>query len=444
MKIFATLGMLLLCLNLGCSRQPPNEPVTVTFLDIEWDTPDLMPGLAQDLQDFTRQTGIQVKRLPRPDGSFNQLALWRELLQKRNGTPDVVSIDVIWSGILNQYLMDLRPYFGTEISSENPVLAASYTVGDKLVAVPHHAYLGVMLYRPDLLRKYGYREPPKTWDELERMAARMQAGERARGEKDFWGYVWQGGIDEDLTCSALEWQMSEAGGQIIEDDKTVSVNNPQVIAAWQRAAHWVGTISPPGVVAYAKWDAQNVWGSGKAVFLRGWQSNYSLITHGWPFPESRSHVPAANPASFGITSMPGGRAGRVSTLGGNGLAISQSSTHPREASELIKFLLRRDVELMRTSEHSEPPKYAELYQLPVLLDPYPQIANLSHGGEVVARPSIVAGEKYPDVSTAYIQAVHSVLTGGKTPSLAAADLEKELVTMTGFRKGPPERDGRSK
>ena len=55
----------------------------------------------------------------------------------------------------------------------------------------------------------------------------------------------------------------------------------------------------------------------------------------------------------------------------------------------------------------------------------------------MARPSIIAGQKYEDVSRAYIRAVHSVLTGEKNPSLAAADLEKELVEITGFRKGPP-------
>jgi trehalose/maltose transport system substrate-binding protein len=444
MRIVGMLGLVLL--SMGCSRQPAHEPITVTYLDIEWDTPDLMPGMAKDLQDFTRETGIQVKRLPRPDGSFNQLALWRELLQKGTGTPDVVSIDVIWSGMLSQYLLDLKPYFSNEMGSQNPVVLASYTVGDKLVAIPHHAYVGVLLYRPDLLQKYGYQAPPKTWDDLEAMAKRIQAGERAKGVKDFWGYAWQGGVDEDLTCSALEWQISDGGGRIIEDDKTISVNNREVIRAWQRAARWIGSISPPGVAAYAKWDSQNFWGSGKAAFLRGWQSDYSLLTRGWPFAGSRSHMPPGSPARFGITSMPGGRAGRASTLGGNGLAVSQSSAHPREALELIRFLLRRDAQLMRTSEHSEPPQEADLYELPAIFEVYPQLPKLTqHGSTVVARPSVVAGQKYEEVSTAYIRAVHSVLAGEKTPSAAAADLGKELAGITGFRQGLPSNlDGSSR
>ena len=427
MKIIGMLGILLLSLGLGCSRQSSREPVTVTFLDIEYDTPDRLPGLAQDLQAFTRETGIRVKRLPRPEGSLNQLAMWRELLQKRAATPDVYGIDVIWSGIFNQYFLDLKPYFTAEISSQYPVVAASYTVGDKLVAIPRHAYVGVLMYRADLLRQYGYREPPQTWDELERIATRIQAGERSKGQKDFWGYVWQGGVSEDLTCSGLEWQVSEGGGRIIENDQTISVNNPRTIQAWQRATRWVGSISPPGVVAYEKWDAENVWRSGKAAFHRAWVSDYSLITF---------HTPPGNATQFGVTSLPGGSAGRADTLGGNGLAVSRTSGHPREALELIRFLLRRDAHLMRASADSEPSKEQELYDLPEILEPYP-LRSRQHPGRVVARPSIVSGEKYEDVSRAYIRALHSVLTGEKIPSVAAAALEKELVRITGFRPGSP-------
>src|SRR4029077_9206184 len=186
MKTVGIVAILLLSLEVGCSRQSSHEPVTVTFLDIEYDIPERLPGLAQDLRAFTQETGIRVRRLPRPEGSLNQLVMWRELLQKRAPTPDVYGIDVIWSGIFDQYLMDLKPYFTTELSSQYPVVIASYTVGGKVVAMPRPAYVGVLTYLPDLLRRYGFREPPKTWDELERMAARIQAGERARGQKDFW------------------------------------------------------------------------------------------------------------------------------------------------------------------------------------------------------------------------------------------------------------------
>lgn len=82
-------------------------------------------GLAEDLRAFTRETGIQVRRLPAPDSSLSQLALWKELLQKGTGSPDVVGMDVIWSGILNQYLVDLKPYLSSDPFSQDPMVLAS-------------------------------------------------------------------------------------------------------------------------------------------------------------------------------------------------------------------------------------------------------------------------------------------------------------------------------
>jgi trehalose/maltose transport system substrate-binding protein len=56
---------------------------------------------------------------------------------------------------------------------------------------------------------------------------------------------------------------------------------------------------------------------------------------------------------------------------------------------------------------------------------------------IVARPSVETGDKYKQVSAAYIEAVHSVLTGKKEARESAAELEKQLVEITGFRTGPP-------
>ena len=432
MKRLGISGILLVLLSQGCSRQSSRGPVTLTYADVEWDTPDDMPALAQDLRDFTQETGIQVRRLPRPDGSLNQLALWRELLQKGSSGPDVVSIDVIWSGILSPYLMDLKPYFAADLSTQDPVVVNSYTVDGKVLAIPHHAYVGTLFYRPDLLRKYKYSEPPKTWNELETMAARIQAGERAKGDRDFWGYVWQGGIDEDLTCNGLEWQVSEGGGQIIEDDHTISVNNPRAVKAWQRAARWIGSISPPSVVAYGKWDAQNVWGSGRAAFMRSWQGDYALIRGGWPFSGS----PPVKITEFGVTAVPGGRAARVSALGGNGLAVSRMSPHSKESLEFVRFLAKRDAQLLQDDDRSKP-KNLEVYDLPAIFKAYPQLAKSREPrAGLVARPSVPAGSKYEDVSRAYIRVVHSALAGEKTPSAAVTELEKELVVITGFRTVP--------
>jgi trehalose/maltose transport system substrate-binding protein len=412
----------------GCTKPSVHEPVTLTLLE-EWTNKSFSEARQQELQQFTRETGIRVSLLPSPDSARQRLVLWRELLGTGASGPDVYGIDVIWPGMLSEYFLDLKPYFANEVSLQFPAMAASYVVDNKLVAMAYRADVGLLYYRTDLLRKYGYRDPPKTWDELEIMAARIQAGERAKGKKQFWGFVWQGAADEGLTCDALEWQAAEGGGRIIEQDKTISVNNPQAIRAWQRAARWVGSISPPSVVGYREWDSLNVWIAGDAAFMRHWPSAY--------FDSQAAGSAIRN--KFDTALLPGGREGRVGTLGGWGLAVSKFSPHPREALELVRYLTRRDVQVRRSRVLSLPPTLSELYNLPELREPNPRfdILNQAFRTGMVLRPSNVTGKKYQEVTDAYIQAVHSVLTGQKSAPEAAAALENELVRTTGFKKGPP-------
>src|SRR6266851_1908633 len=169
-------AVLLSLLLEGCTKPAVHEPVTLTLLE-EWTNKAFSEARQQELQQFTRETGIRVSLLPSPESARQKLALWKELLGTGASGPDVYGIDVIWPRILNEYFIDLKPYFANEISLQFPALAASYTVDNKLVAIPYRADIGLLFYRTDLLRQYGYREPPRTWDELEIMAARIQAGE---------------------------------------------------------------------------------------------------------------------------------------------------------------------------------------------------------------------------------------------------------------------------
>jgi len=424
------ISIVLLALLLdGCSRSSKHEPVTLSIVDQQWTTENFHQAELQELAEFTRETGIQVKYLPAPESSGEQLALWRELLGSGDGGPDVYGVDVVWPGMLGEYFIDLKPYFADEISAQFPATVQSYMVGDKLVAMPRDAGIGILYYRTDLLRRYGYHAPPTTWDELETMAARIQAGERAKGNKKFWGYVWQGAAAEALTCNALEWQASEGGGRVIENDKTISVNNPQAIRAWQRAARWVGSISPPSVVAYRELDSLNVWAAGNAAFMRNWTVAYA--------DGQASGSPIRN--KFDIALLPGGKAGRMGTLGGTGVAVSRFSAHPSEAIRLVRYLTSPDEQLKRFQLIAGIPTRPALLERPEVLAVNPHFALFAEAlrNGVVSRPANVTGTRYEDVSKAYIQAVHSVLTGEKAGPQVAADLERELVRITSFKPGPP-------
>jgi trehalose/maltose transport system substrate-binding protein len=407
----------------GCHRTTPSAaPVSLTLIDQAWSSREYQQRLNDELARFTQQTGIRVEFLPAPETAAEQLAMFRKLLEGGATVPDVYGVDVIWPGILADNLLDLRPYIPEqEIQAQFPELIANNTVNGRLVALPANVNEGWLFYRVDLLRKYGYRAPPKTWEELEGMGRRIQAGERAQGNSDFWGFVWEGASSEALTCNALEWQVSEGGGTILDDNGKVTVNNPQSIRAWERAARWVGSISPRGVVTYKEWDAGNMWQAGKAAFLRSWASEY--IADRAPGCLIRDR--------FGIAPLPSGGAGMAATLGGSGFGVSRHSLHPHEAAMLVRFLCSREEQVRRSRTTADAPSIPQLYNEPEVLasnPQFPRVLEVFHKG-IVLRPSRAAGKMYPEMSRAYWEAVHAVLTRQKSAIQAADELQEQLQRM---------------
>src|SRR5258708_25134194 len=58
----------------GCARPTVHEPVTLTLLDQEWTTRKFSEARQQELQQFTRETGIHVKVLASPESPGQQRA----------------------------------------------------------------------------------------------------------------------------------------------------------------------------------------------------------------------------------------------------------------------------------------------------------------------------------------------------------------------------------
>ena len=423
--ILCAICLLVLSAAQGCKKTNQAAPeVVLTIIDQSWLDKPSQALLGEELNQFTQETGIRVQVLPAPEVAVDQLETWRNLLESGSKVPDVYGIDVIWPGILAENLVDLKAYVPEqEVAAHFPELIRNNTVNGRLVALPYNLDEGLLFYRVDLLHKYGYAVPPKTWNELEIMAKRIQTGERAKGNKDFWGYVWQGAPSEALTCNALEWQVSEGGGTILDENGRITVNNPQAITAWERAARWVGSISPPGVTAYKEGDAFNVWQTGKAAFMRNWPNAYVAARD--------ENSPTRD--QFDIAPLPAGRAGSAATLGGQGYGVSRYSLHPREAAMLVRFLTSRNEQARRSRKSSNPPVIPELYKDPEILarNSYFSTILLAYRQGAAVRPSTVAGKKYPDVSRAYFEAVHAVLSHKKLAPQAAAELQQKLAEILG-------------
>jgi trehalose/maltose transport system substrate-binding protein len=293
----------------------------------------------------------------------------------------------------------------------------SCTVGGRLVAVPWHSNAGLLYFRADLLEKHGIAGPPATWEELEISAARVQEAERAGGAADFHGWLWQGAAQETLTCNALEWQVSQGGGRLVDSSGKVTVDNPKAAAALARAAEWIGTITPKEVLEQAEPETLAGFRSGNGLFLRH-----------WPYAWADLNAPGSPVAGkVGIAPLPAGDGGRASTLGGWHLAVSRYSEHPEQAAELVKWMTSRRAQLQRAVDGNLLPTRRSVFDRHELAAAFPQVEELrSILEEATARPSAAAGITYSEVSAAYYTSIHAVLAGKATPEEAVAVIEDEI------------------
>jgi trehalose/maltose transport system substrate-binding protein len=379
--------------------------------------------LREQIDKFEKATGNKVNLVTMPSSSSEQFSQYRLWLAAGNRDVDVYQTDVIWAPQLADQFVDLTEATKDVVGEFFPSIIASQTVNGRLVALPLYTDAPALYYRTDLLEKYG-KTPPKTWDEMAATAKAIQDKERAAGQADLWGFVFQGNAYEGLTCNALEWIKSSGGGQIVEPDGTISINNEKAAAAVDRVKEWIGTISPKGVLAYKEEEARGVWQTGNAVFMRNWPYAYALGNGG----------DSAVKGKFGVMPLPVASEGDrpSSTLGGWNLAVSKYSDEQEAAIALVKFLSSAEVQKLRAIQLSNLPTLSALYQDPEVAAAQPFMPSWKPIFEnAVPRPSAVAKVKYNEVSSKFWSAVHNTLSGDGTAAENFELLEVELTELKG-------------
>jgi trehalose/maltose transport system substrate-binding protein len=391
---------------------------------VSGDTGNGLAFLRSQLDKFEAATGNKVTIVPMPSSTTDQFGQYKLWLAAGNADIDVYQTDVIWAPQLADQFLDLTDAAKDIVKDHFPSIIESQTANGKLVAIPAFTDAPALFYRKDLLEKYG-EKVPTTWAELTATAQKIQDGERAAGNPDMQGFVFQGNAYEGLTCDALEWVKSYGGGQIIEADGSISINNPQAAAALEAAKAWVGTISPQGVLAYQEEESRGVWQLGNSVFMRNWPYAYGL----------GNGDDSAVKGKFDVAPLPAGEgpdARSAATLGGWNVAVSKYSKSPDEAIKLALYLGSKEVQKERAINQTNLPTIESLYDDADVLKAAPFMANWKAIFQnAVPRPSAPAKVKYNEVSSLFWSAVHETLSGNGTAAENLELLEAKLTELKG-------------
>jgi len=368
--------------------------------------------------DWSKKTGHDVKLFTAPNSTTDILALIRQLFAAKSPDLDVIMVDVVWPGVIKDHLLDLKPFSKGVEKEHFPAIVANNTVDGKLVAMPWFTDAGLLFYRKDLVEKYGLKAPA-TWEDMATAAKKIQDGERAAGNADFQGFVFQAKAYEGLTCDAVEWIHSYKGGNIVDAKGNITVNNPQAVKALTTARSWIGTIAPQGVLNYGEEEARGVFQNGNAAFMRNWP-------YAWSLGNAKDSKISGK---IGVSALPkGGADGQnAATLGGWQLAVSKYSKSPAIAADLVMYLTSAEGQKYRAINGSYNPTIAALYKDKEVLAANPFFGSLYEVfTNAVPRPATATGAKYPEVSSAFWNATHDVLSGSATAQDSLKKLEGKL------------------
>ena len=369
---------------------------------------------------WSRMTGTTVRVLPLPSDWGAVLPLYRQFLSARTSVADVLVLDGTWIGALSPLLLDIPP-----AAEDARTLPHPFTVGKRHVALAWYRDIGLLFYRRDLLEHYGLAVPTR-WDDLQRTAAAIQDAQRRAGNAAMWGYVWQGRTGESLVCNALEW-FGANGDALVSTDGTVHADTPAMRRGLGRAAGWVGTISPPGVLTYDEEAARGAFQSGHAVFMRNWVYAWALLND----PQSPvagkvgvATLPRADGAGDAPDHAPDNATGVDGTVY---LGIARNSAHPIQALSLLRYLTSEEVERHQAVAGAYIPARMTLLDDPSIMGAIPILRTLRPALDApILRPIAATGIDYPRVSWIAANQFQQALRGVTTPADALGALASAL------------------
>ncbi len=295
---------------------------------------------------------------------------------------------------------------------------ATTTVGGKRYGTVFTLSLLTLFYNKELLEQAGFKEAPKTWDEMKACAKEMTRDGR-------FGFVLNYGDPAGIGGTASYWMvfLQQAGGKVYGEDGLPSFKSDEGVAALQMMVDLMPS-TDPGSISYAGInDATNVLLAGRAGMMMN-----------WPFMWNAANDPKQSQIVGKMTSavLPAGPKGSASIDGTDAWTIVKASKNQDKAQKLIEFYLDAEVQKRQVLDTGWLP-----IRLSVLGDPEVQAKapNAAVVLEQAKHPydSFVTAD-YNQVTVAIGTEVQQALQGAKTAAQAIADAH-EAVTAIVKRRG---------
>ena len=358
--------------SVSSSSESQHEPVTIT-LYADSATNGANEAKIEAFQNL--YPWITVDLVEMPAGASDRVRTLSTVLQAKDDSMDAFLIDCTWPEMFASagWLEPLDDVYTSDELTEfsEGALQGCYVDG-KLVCLPTFLNTGALLYRADLLEKYGF-EPAKTWDELIEQSKVVMAG-----EPGVYGYAaaWQKA--EALTCCTMEhiWGYD---GNVLDENGNPTFDTEAVKSGISSMKKILDEgVAIDGILGMMSKDVKAAFFAGQVLYIRDWSA--ALAAANDPY-----------------------------------------SSHKEEAKLLVKYWTSDDAMLIGATMSGKMPARPALYENKDLLAADSDMAKLyDFAKNCRNRPG---SAYYEEVSAALQEGVTSVLMGEQSIDNAVATIQ---------------------
>jgi len=205
----------------------------------------------------------------------------------------------------------------------------------KYYGIPHSPNVSLLIYRKDIFKAKGLKQP-ETWDDFIKVAQAMM-------ERDKDGRVTRYGLSlpgTPLFINILVGELTAANGGRLFDLKTgrPAFTEKQVVEVLDFYKKLNDTVLPPGWLGHAYLDTFANLATGKAATL------YQGYGRGAGYIEKYAPKGTGNPDHFGVMVKPHGPSGKqtAAQIDAEPWMIFKNAKYPEEAAEFIKFFFKEE------------------------------------------------------------------------------------------------------
>lgn len=293
-------------------------------------------GIRQQLIDaWNRQqekenSGFRARLVELPGSADEQRSQLLGALQSGSAEYDVVNLDVTWVPEFAEAGL-IRPLSDSAIDGDviGSVAGTARWKG-RVYAVPFNSDVGLLYYRRDYLREAGVQQttlgPGLTWQDLLDLGNALDA-HPPKGYEKLW--TTQLAAYEGRTVNAVEAFASATKDFSLTD----------------ASGHYTGNVEEltAGIMELRRrtekpYTLDDAFGSDEAASLSDFADGRTAFLRQWPYAYGTLHQTFTD-RQLGVAPLPG-----RAVLGGQNLAVTQSSARPGKAAELIRFLTNAESE----------------------------------------------------------------------------------------------------